>query len=359
MTSRELFHNIMHYGEFDRMPVYHWTGWHETIERWHREGLPEGAEEREFFHAEWVCRCVPVNLDLFPLFEEETIEETPEYRIFRQNDGVTARHWKGKSCIPHYLDFLLKDPSGWPEYKKRLQPDPARLPDGLDQKIDELNACGQPVTINAASMAGWLRNWMGVENMAMASMIYPDFFAETVDTISNLVCWGIDQVCPKLKLDLAWGWEDICFKTGPLIHPGAFKEFCVPGYRKIADKLRSYGCDLYLVDCDGMIDHLIPHWLDAGVNIMFPVEIGAWNADPMALRRKYGKELRIIGGINKLALERTFKDIDDEIERRRPLMAEGGFIPMPDHLITPATPLANVQHYLQRIRELRFPQTRN
>jgi len=139
-----------------------------------------------------------------------------------------------------------------------------------------------------------------------------------------------------------------------LLDPAAFREFCVPGYRKVAGKLREYGCDLYLVDCDGMIDHLLPHWLDAGVNVLFPVEIGTWHADPMAMRRKFGKELRIIGGIDKLVLERDCAAIDAEIARRKPLMAEGGFIPLPDHLITPATPLKNVQYYLDRIRELRF-----
>ncbi len=354
MTTRELFTNIMHYGEFDRMPVFHWTGWPETIRRWHGEGLPEGADEREFFQASPMNKGVPINLGLYPLFEEEIIEETEEYRIIRQNDGVIAQWWKNRSCIPHYIDFLLKDPSGWPEYQKRLQPDPGRLAENFEEALMDLETGEAPVAISTMSMVGLLRNWMGVENMALASMVYPDFFAETVDTISSLVCWAIDQVAGRINIDLGWGWEDICFKTGPLIHPDRFKELCVPGYRKIAEKLRSCGCDLYLVDCDGMIEHLIPHWLDAGVNIMFPVEIGTWRADPMALRRKYGKDLRIFGGIDKLALERGPAAIDAEIERRKPLMAEGGFVPLPDHLITPDTPLKNVQYYLERIRELRF-----
>jgi hypothetical protein len=51
MTTRELWQNIMHYREFDRMPVIHWTGWPETIERWKREGLPEGVNIHEFLGA--------------------------------------------------------------------------------------------------------------------------------------------------------------------------------------------------------------------------------------------------------------------------------------------------------------------
>ncbi len=67
-----------------------------------------------------------------------------------------------------------------------------------------------------------------------------------------------------------------------------------------------------------------------------PVEIGTWYADPMALRKRYGKELKIIGDYNKLVLEKGPEAIDTEIKRRLPLMKEGGFVLMPDHLVTPA-----------------------
>ena len=354
MKPRELFADIMHYRTFDRMPVFHWTGWGETVARWRAEGLPEGVSEHEYFQATPLCTGIPINLGLYPLFEEEVLEENESWVIMRQNDGVIAQLFKGRSSIPHYIDFLLKDPSGWEEYEKRLQPDPARLPENFGAVLEEINRSESPVAIHTMSMVGFLRNWMGVENMALASMVYPEFFARTVDTMANLVCWAIDQVPPNIRIDLGWGWEDICFKTGPLIQPDAFARLCVPGYQKIADKLRSRGCDLYLVDCDGFIEHLVPHWLEGGVNVMFPIEIGTWKADPMAFRKRYGKELRVFGGIDKLALEQGRDAIDAEIERRLPIMAEGGFVPLPDHLITPDTPLDNVKYYLDRIRELRF-----
>ncbi len=355
MKTRELFNNIMHYGEFDRMPVFHWRGWPELYPRWHAQGLPEGVNEHEFFGAvSQSGHGIPINAQLYPLFEEETIEETPTHRIFRQSDGVVAQHYKDQSALPHYIDFLLKDRSAWPEYKKRLQPDPARIAPDIDAKIAAAKASDTFITITSASMVGWLRNWMGVQNFCVACCEDPEFIAEVADTIADLVCWCYEQVLPKVKVDIAWAWEDICFKTGPLIPPNVFELAAVPAYRKISDTLLKYGCDLHAVDSDGKVDELVPLWLKGGVNVMFPIEIGTWNADPMAYRRKYGKELKVIGGINKLVLERDRASIDAEIERRKPLMAEGGFLPMPDHLITPDTPLDNYRYYLDRIRELRF-----
>ena len=99
---------------------------------------------------------------------------------------------------------------------------------------------------------------------------------------------------------------------------------------------------------------LVPLWLEAGVNIQFPVEIGTWQADPMEFRKKWGKELRIIGGLDKLELEKGRAAIAAEIERRIPLMKDGGFIPMPDHLITPGVSLEDYKYYLDRMRRLRI-----
>ncbi len=87
---------------------------------------------------------------------------------------------------------------------------------------------------------------------------------------------------------------------------------------------------------------------------MFPVEIGPWNADPMALRKRFGKEMRVFGGINKLEIAKGRAAIDAEIERRVPLMKEGGFVPLPDHIIVPDTSLDDYRYYLDAIRSLRF-----
>ena len=58
----------------------------------------------------------------------------------------------------------------------------------------------------------------------------------------------------------------------------------MPHYKRITDVLNKYGVDIVFVDCDGKIDALAPLWLEAGVNTMFPIEVGKWHADPVAFR---------------------------------------------------------------------------
>ena len=356
MTYRKLFQNVMYYGEFDRMPVIHWSCWQETRERWHKEGMPEGVNEHKYFDAVSYCATIGLNVDLYPPFEEKTLEETDEYRIFRGHDGVVQQDWKHQSCIPHYIDFTLKEAKDWPEYKKRLQPDPARIPRDIDRQLSNAQESGLPIAVNTASMMGWIRNWMGVENMSYLMYDASDCYAEMVDTIAGLVCWSLDQIIPKMKTkpDMGFGWEDICGKTGPLVSPDIFDKFVAKGYRKIRDKLEEYGVNLYAIDSDGMVEPLIPNWLNAGVNVMFPIEPGTWKATPEHMRRKFGKDLRIIGGYDKLALEKGRAAIDAELDRHIDLMKEGGFVLMPDHIITPGVPLEDYKYYLNRVRKLRF-----
>lgn len=356
MTTRELWQNIMFYKGHDRMPVVHWTGWRETKERWHKEGLPEDVDEQKYFKTVPMWSGTGVKLDLLPYLEEEIIEDNPEYTIMKSGYGVLQQMWKTKSCIPHYIDFTLRSAKDWPDFKKRLQPHPDRIPKDIDEHIKTAEESGLPVAIGVASMMGWIRDWMGVVNMSYIMYDDPDVYADMVMTLADLSCWGIDQIVPRMKVkpDMAHGWEDICGKAGPLVSPNIFKKCVAPGYMKIRNKIEQYGIKLLSIDSDGDVSPLVGLWLDAGVNVQFPIEIGTWNADPETFRKKYGKELRIIGGFNKLVLEKGKAEIDAEIERRIPLMKEGGFVVMPDHLITPGTSLENYKYYLERIRELRF-----
>jgi uroporphyrinogen decarboxylase len=354
MTNRELFHEIMFYGDFDHMPVIHWTGWEETLERWYGEGLPRDVNIHEYLGTTPHWSGAGVNLDLYPALPEEVLEDTPEYRIIRQSDGVVCKDWKGKSCIPHFIDFTLKTAADWPDYKRRLQPDPARVPENLLQNIANAEASGLPLTVGTASMMGWIRNWMGVQGMSYLMFDDRDCYADMVMTLADLTCWGLDQVLPHMQADMGFGWEDICGKSGPLVSPAIFDECVAPGYRKIRNKLEEYGVHLYGLDSDGDVSALVGPWLEAGVNVQFPIEVGTWKGDGNAYRKQYGRDLRIIGNFDKLTLERGQADVLAEFDRLLPLLKDGGYIMMPDHLITPGVSREMFTGFLVEVREVRF-----
>jgi uroporphyrinogen decarboxylase len=346
----------MHYQEVDCPPALHWGVWEETRERWENEGLPGDADVHDVLGTTpYFINIGAVNSSLFPGFQPAVLEETETYRICRERDGVTRKSFKKGSSIPQEIDTRFKTGADWPAYKEQLQPDTKRI--CLNHTWKRLlDTHPSPLRLCVGSLIGRLRNYMGVENMIYMIFDTPEVLAEYVDTASDLACWIINEVVGKhqVPVDCVQLWEDICGSTGPLISPEDFKRYVAPGYRKIRDTMTRHGIEFLAVDCDGQIDALLPAWLEAGVNILYPMEIGAWDTDLMAIRQQYGPELRMIGGYNKHALEKGPAAIDAELERRLPLMQQGGYVLMPDHLITPDTPLGHYQYYLQRLSEVQL-----
>ena len=84
---------------------------------------------------------------------------------------------------------------------------------------------------------------------------------------------------------------------------------------------------------------------------MFPIEVGTWNASIAPWRAQYGKGLRGVGGMNKTVFIRDYAAIDAEIERLKPLVDLGGYIPCPDHRIAPDAKWDNVCYNCNKMRK--------
>jgi hypothetical protein len=137
-----------------------------------------------------------------------------------------------------------------------------------------------------------------------------------------------------------------------LVIPKVFEEKVGPHYKRITQLTKSYGIDIVSLDCDGKIDALVPIWFNNGVNTMFPIEVGTWDGNIKPWRGKYGKELRGVGGMNKTVFAKNYAAVDAEIQRLRPLVELGGYIPCPDHRIPPDAKWENVQYYCDRMQKV-------
>src|SRR5690606_25473617 len=151
-----------------------------------------------------------------------------------------------------------------------------------------------------------LRDWMGVENLSMVVYDDPAWFEEMVETVADCILGTLARALDTGgQFDACSMWEDMCYSGGPLLSPAHFKRFLVPHYRRITALLHRHGVDVIYLDCDGKIDSLLPLWLSAGVNCMFPIEVGTWRADPIKLRAEFGKELLMMGGFDKRILQHS------------------------------------------------------
>lgn len=383
MTTRERILKCLHYEAIDRLPVLHFGFWGETLQKWAAEGHLTAEEARTWgdgnptdfvisrklgFDGDYYSAFGP-NGGLVPGFESKLIEQLPDgSRKVLNGDGVIVLLSDGANSIPAEVEHLLVDRKSWEEhYLPRVQYHPDRLlkswvnigeravpfeQGGLDW-LKTTAGREFPIGLHCGSLFGMLRNWIGVTGSAY---IYADdeaLFTEMIDTIADLSFRLVQETLKTgAKFDFGHFWEDICFKNGPLIAPAVFEEKVGPHYQRLTALLGQYGIDIVSLDCDGCIDALIPTWFNHGVNTMFPIEVGTWDASIAPWRAKYGRGLRGVGGMNKCVFAQDAAAVDREIERLKPLVALGGFLPCPDHRIAPDANWDTVRYYCERMHQV-------
>ncbi len=165
----------------------------------------------------------------------------------------------------------------------------------------------------------------------------------------------IDRALHEITdIDYAIMWEDMAMKTGSLISPKLFREFMMEPLKRVTRVLNEYGIEIIMLDSDGNVDELIPLWLEANVNLIYPLEAAA-GCDPVRYRQQFGKELRLLGSIDKRVLRDgcTKEQIEQEVMSKVPeLVKEGGFSPMVDHSVPPDVPFDNFKYYMDLIHEV-------
>ncbi len=357
----------MHYLPRDRLPILDFGYWPETLVVWHDQGLPQDISEdrgryfHDFFGTDFPIRRAPsltgIVEGLVPRFQEEVLEDRGEHEVVQQEDGVRVLRKKFMGSIPKPLSHLLVDRESWRRhYQPRLDPDhPDRYPQDWEERVKIWSDPQReyPLVLPGGSLYGWLRNWMGLETLSYVVYDDPALFEEMVTSVADCIYGTLERVLATGgQFDACAMWEDMCYNAGPLLSPRHFQQYLVPHYRRITDLLHRHDVDVVWVDCDGQIDLLIPLWLDAGVNCMFPIEVGTWGADPVRYRQEYGEDLLMMGGFDKRILAGSKKGIEAEIHRLSPLVEAGGYIGFCDHLVPPDVPLANYMYYLETVREV-------
>ena len=208
-----------------------------------------------------------------------------------------------------------------------------------------------PLGVHCGSMIGKVRDLLTFEGLAYAIYDYPEMVEDMVETCCVLVEDFLDQVLPHFDFDYASGWEDIAFKSGPIVSVEFFRDVVMPRYKRIGKKLEQAGIDIWFYDCDGDIRPILPYFMEAGVNCMFPFEVNC-SGHPGELLDEYGEELRIMGGVDKMALGRGKKAIKEYMESLVPYVERGGFIPHVDHRCPPNVKEEDYLYYLDLKREL-------
>jgi uroporphyrinogen decarboxylase len=390
MNSRERFSAIARFERKNDPMWFNFDAWYQAFIRWHEEGMPvtDMHTKKEIlmhflgYGNQYECLIPnaaikgigPLNNPpwvppLDPPFEEEILEEDERTvtKIIYEGTKVKLRKDVPES-MPQYLDYPVRDRKSWNAYKKRLDPySKGRFPEGWDIMTDKtvtnwplkrelegksFNERDFLLIQMCASLFGMPRDYMGIENISYALHDDPTFVQDMMEYQMYYSMEVLKQIFKKgILFDVAFIWEDMAYRSGSLISPKIVKEWMVPRYKKITNLLRENGVNFILVDCDGNVEELLPLWLEGGINGIFPLEVAA-GMDPVKLRKRYGKNLFLTGGIDKRELAKGKPEIDRQVEIVKGLIEDGGYFVQGDHHLPENISYENIVYFVNEVNKL-------
>ncbi|MDR2374842.1 MAG: hypothetical protein LBD96_00215, partial [Treponema sp.] len=133
------------------------------------------------------------------------------------------------------------------------------------------------------------------------------------------------------KIDAFFFGNDFGSQLDLLISPEHFDHFVMPYFREFTDQAHRHGYNVVLHSC-GSIDRVIPRLIDAGVEVLHPIQAMAKNMDAESLAKKYNGKIVFLGGVDTQRLLPFGKpdEVRREVRRLKDLFGPN-FLVSPSH----------------------------
>jgi uroporphyrinogen decarboxylase len=329
----------------------------DTFDRWHGEGLAQSVHNLRDLetHLEldqsWNLNWLPIEDQIFPVFQQKVLEETETEQVIFDSMGVVYRQRKHHQTIPHYIRFPVENEADYENLLPRLNGNQAeRYPLNFEADLNIRFERGEIIGISFPGFFGFPRGLMGFENVCMAFCDQPQLIRRMIADRVQFAKDLYGRLLDTGKLNFVQIWEDMAYKAGPMVSPRMVCDFMLPAYAELVSFFRSGGVELIMVDSDGDMRSLLPIWLEAGVDGVHPCERAA-NCDPLEFRQQY-PNCRLQGGMDKRIVAQGRDGIDAELRRVQPLIREGAFIPSIDHFVPHDISYETYLYYVERRREI-------
>ena len=147
-------------------------------------------------------------------------------------------------------------------------------------------------------------------------------------------------------VDILQFGDDLGSQNGPFMSPDVFKDMFKPVYKKMWDYVHeNSNCKVFLHSC-GSIYELLPHLIDAGLDVINPVQTTTANMEPEKLKKEFGKYITFWGGgcnTRDILPNKTPNEVKEDVKRRIDIFSRGGgFVFNQIHNILADIPAENI-----------------
>lgn len=349
MTTRERMKRMYAHQEADRVPVTDGP-WGSTVDRWHREGMPEDADFHQYFGLD---KFAGVGGDNSPQYPSTVVEKTADYVIQTSSWGVTTRSWTHAGGVPEFLDFTIVDPDSWAQAKARMKPTRDRIDwAGLQKNYKGWREAGAWLTGGLFFGFDVTHSWVvGTERTLIAMATEPEWMVDMFNTCLDVSIALLDQIWDEgYRFDEVMWYDDMGYKGHTFFSVGMYRDLLKPAHKRAADWAHAKGLNVRLHSC-GDVRTLIPDLIDLGIDMLNPVEVKA-GMEPTALKAAYGDRLGFHGGLNAVLYTEP-EALWAEMRRVIPIMKEnGGYLISSDHSVPDNVTLEQFKTFVALAHEL-------
>lgn len=309
-----------------RMPVAEWCmWWDKTLEVWEAQGMPHGMDD-------------------FALYDYFALDKNVQFWLDHYSPECPKPLHQSRGLICGEEDY------------RRIRPNilQENVVSSLSVELNnalEMQQNGEAVAWYTVNGFFWFpRELFGIENHLYSFYDQASLYHRICEDLLEWQMRRIDELNAYMHFEFMTIAEDMSYNLGPMISQTAFSDFIAPYYKKLIPHIQKYGTKVF-VDTDGDPLKMVPWLLECGVDGIFPLERQA-GVDVAELRRQYPK-LLMMGGFDKMCMFKGKKAIQAEIDRLRPVVEAGGYIPAMDHQTPPGTLLEDYRHYVALLRTMR------
>ena len=167
----------------------------------------------------------------------------------------------------------------------------------------------------------------------------------------------LERVCAAVGdvVDILRFGDDLGMTTAPFMSPEKYRDIFKPYHTKLNDYVHTHSGMKTLLHSCGSLYPLIPHLIEAGYDILNPVQTSARQMDPETLKREFGRDITFWGGgcDTKSVLNRaTPSEVYDHCRRMIDIFnKDGGFVFNQEHNIMPDVPPENIVAMYRAVKD--------
>lgn len=199
-----------------------------------------------------------------------------------------------------------------------------------------------------------LRGW----DVFLLDLLERPLFAEALmDRLVEAYCERFDRYWASLGqyLDVVVVSDDLGTQKAPILSPDLYRRRIKPYHKRLYSYLKEKSNAFIFMHSCGSIYRLIPDLIEAGVDILNPVQVNAADMNTKRLKKEFGDALVFWGGgcdTQRVLPYGTRSEIRDEVKRRIDDLAPGGgFVFAQVHNILPDVPPENMMAMYEAVWE--------